>query len=91
MAVTGELEFCAQFLKEPIIAITGTNGKNHHPPTDPPLFCAISGVKTWVGGNFGEPISEYLIRDQKADVLILEVSSFMLEHVQKFIRRTSSS
>ena len=25
--VTGEFEFCSQFIKEPVIAITGTNGK----------------------------------------------------------------
>ena len=83
VSVTGELEFCAQFLKEPIIAITGTNGKT----TTTNLihnFLRDSGIRTWVGGNFGEPLAEYLMREQKADVLILEVSSFMLEHVQKF-------
>ncbi|NJL25527.1 MAG: hypothetical protein HC902_10385 [Calothrix sp. SM1_5_4] len=81
--VTGELEFCAQFIKEPIVAITGTNGKT----TTTHLiytFLVESGVKTWVGGNFGEPLSEYLLKDEKAEVLVLEVSSFMLEHVQKF-------
>ena len=83
VAVTGEFEFCTQFLKESIIAITGTNGKT----TTTNLihnFLRDSGISTWVGGNFGEPLSEYLIREQKADVLILEVSSFMLEHVSKF-------
>lgn len=81
--VTGELEFCAQFVKEPMVAITGTNGKT----TTTHLiysFLQESGVKAWVGGNFGEPLSEYLIKGEKADVLVLEVSSFQLEHVQKF-------
>ncbi|MBX3021150.1 MAG: UDP-N-acetylmuramoyl-L-alanine--D-glutamate ligase [Bdellovibrionales bacterium] len=81
--VTGELEFCAQFIKEPMIAVTGTNGKTtttHMIYT----FLQESGVKTWAGGNFGEPLSEYLIKGEKADVLVLEVSSFQLEHVQKF-------
>ena len=83
VSVTGELEFCAQFIKEPIVAVTGTNGKTtttHLIHT----FLRDSGVKTWVGGNFGSPLSEYLMRDEKVDVLILEVSSFQLEHVQKF-------
>ncbi|MGE4131539.1 MAG: UDP-N-acetylmuramoyl-L-alanine--D-glutamate ligase [Bdellovibrionales bacterium] len=81
--VTGELEFTSQFVKEPIIAVTGTNGKT----TTTHLlytFLAESGVKAWVGGNFGEPLSDYLLKDDKADVLVLEVSSFMLEHVQTF-------
>jgi UDP-N-acetylmuramoylalanine--D-glutamate ligase len=81
--VTGELEFCASFVKEPIIALTGTNGKTtttHLAYT----FLQESGVNAWIGGNYGEPLSEYLLNDRKADVLVLEVSSFMLEHVQKF-------
>jgi UDP-N-acetylmuramoylalanine--D-glutamate ligase len=81
--VTGELEFCCQFVKEPIIAITGTNGKTtttHLTYT----FLQESGVKVWIGGNYGEPVSEYLMKGEKADVLVLEVSSFQLEHVQRF-------
>lgn len=81
--VTGELEFCSQFIKEPMIAITGTNGKTtttHMIYT----FLTESGVKAWAGGNFGEPLSEYLMGDFRAEVLVLEVSSFQLEHVQKF-------
>lgn len=83
VSVTGELEFCSLFVKEPIIAITGTNGKT----TTTNLvytFLTESGVKAWAGGNFGPPLSEYLMKEEKADVLVLEVSSFMLEHVQKF-------
>ncbi|MGE0528762.1 MAG: UDP-N-acetylmuramoyl-L-alanine--D-glutamate ligase [Bdellovibrionales bacterium] len=83
VAVTGELEFCSQFVREPIIAVTGTNGKT----TTTNLiytFLMESGVKPWAGGNFGEPLSAYLMQEEKADVLVLEVSSFMLEHVQRF-------
>jgi UDP-N-acetylmuramoylalanine--D-glutamate ligase len=81
--VTGELEFCCRFVKEPIVAVTGTNGKTttaHLTYT----FLQESGVKAWIGGNFGDPVSEYLIKGEKADVLVLEVSSFQLEHVQRF-------
>src|SRR3954471_9187451 len=62
VSVTGELEFCAQFIKEPIIAVTGTNGKT----TTTSLIHAFlleSGVKSWVGGNIGEPLSDYLLKD----------------------------
>lgn len=81
--VTGELEFCCQFVKEPVIAVTGTNGKT----TTTNLtytFLKESGVNVWIGGNYGDPVSEYLMKGEKADVLILEVSSFQLEHVQRF-------
>ncbi len=81
--VTGDLEFCAQFVKEPMIAVTGTNGKS----TTAHLiytFLKESKKNVWIGGNFGDPLSEYLRKGEKADVLVVEVSSFMLEHVEKF-------
>lgn len=81
--VTGEFEFCTQFIKEPIVAITGTNGKTTvahliH------LMLKESGIETWIGGNYGAPLSEYLLGPKTAKVLICEVSSFMLEHTETF-------
>ncbi len=81
--VTGEFEFCTRFIKEPMVAITGTNGKTST-ATLVDVFLKESGVKTWLGGNIGTPLSEYLHKGEKADVLILEVSSFMLEHIEHF-------
>ncbi len=81
--VTGELEFSSSFIKEPIVAITGTNGKTttthliHH-------FLTQSGIKAWVGGNYGPPLVEYLEEEEKAKVVIVEVSSFQLELISKF-------
>lgn len=81
--VTGEFEFASSFVEEPIIAVTGTNGKT----TTVSLISEMlqkSGKKVWVGGNYGKPMVTYLNEDQKADVLIVEASSFMLEHVVEF-------
>jgi len=81
--VTGEFEFCSWFVKEPAIAITGTNGKT---TTTHLIYKMLkeSGVKVWVGGNYGQPLVEYLLAGEKADVLVLEVSSFQLEHCERF-------
>ena len=81
--VTGEFEFASRFVQEPMIGITGTNGKT----TTVSLINEMlvkSGKKVWVGGNYGSPLVNYLMSDDKADVLVLEVSSFMLEHVVEF-------
>lgn len=81
--VTGEFEFACWFVKEPIIAITGTNGKT----TVTYLTHKIlkeSGVNAWIGGNYGTPVIDYLRQGEKAQVLVLEVSSFQLEHTEKF-------
>jgi UDP-N-acetylmuramoylalanine--D-glutamate ligase len=81
--VTGEFEFCAQFVKEPMVAITGTNGKTTVAHLVD-IFLKASGVKVWLGGNYGAPLSEYLLGPQDSSVLICEVSSFMLEHTETF-------
>ena len=81
--VTGEFEFVAPFVKEPMVCITGTNGKT----TTSLLIREMlnrSGVVTWLGGNIGHPLTEYVRSQQKAQVVICEVSSFMLEHVEDF-------
>ncbi len=81
--ITGEFEFASQFIKEPIIALTGTNGKT----TAARLieaFLRESGVKTWLGGAVGKPLTDYLRNADKAQVVITEVSSFMLESCDTF-------
>jgi len=80
--VTGEFEFCSRFVKEPLLVITGTNGKT---TTADLIYRSLkeSGKHTWAGGNFGNPLSEYLYKGEKADLLVVEASSFMLEHTQQ--------
>lgn len=81
--ITGEFEFAANFIKEPTIGITGTNGKT----TVARLieaFLKESGIKAWVGGAMERPLTDYLRSDEKAQVVIAEVSSFMLEHCDSF-------
>lgn len=81
--ITGEFEFIQAFIKEPIIGITGTNGKT----TVAKLISAFlneSGVTTWVGGAIDRPLTDYLRFEQKAQVVIAEVSAFMLEHCETF-------
>ncbi len=81
--VTGDIEFAAQFIEEPIIAITGTNGKSTTIKIAEQMLVE-SGVKVWLGGNYGTPLVEYVQRKEKADVVLCEVSSFQLEHADTF-------
>lgn len=81
--VTGEFEFANWFIKEPVIAITGTNGKTTTTYLMHKMLKA-SGVDAWIGGNYGAPVIEYVASGKKAQVLVLEVSSFQLEHCEKF-------
>jgi len=89
--VSGEFEFSTWFIKEPIIAVTGTNGKSTTCQLIS-MFLNESGIKTWVGGNFGEPMVEYLRKQSKPgpegivkyQAVVAEVSSFQLEHCERF-------
>lgn len=61
--------------KTPILAVTGTKGKG---TTSRMINLALqaSGFKTVLGGNIGEPILSLLPQAQKADWVVLELSSF---------------
>lgn len=81
--ITGEFEFAAGFIKEPIVAFTGTNGKTSVARLAE-AFLKESGVASWVGGAIERPLTDYLRYDEKAQVVLAEVSSFMLEHCDTF-------
>ena len=81
--VISEIEMAYRFLKVPVIAVTGTNGKT----TTTTLLGEIlkySGKKTFVGGNIGTPLIEYVEGSQKDDFIVAEISSFQLQWIEKF-------
>jgi len=78
LPIMSELELAAQFIAEPIVAVTGTNGKT----TTAALIAEMisTGGKTvFLGGSSGIPLSEYAARREKCDWVVVEVSSFQLE------------
>ena len=81
--VVSELELASWFVSEPMVAITGTNGKT---TTTAVLGHVLekSGRRVFLGGNFGVPLSEYVIGEEQADILVLEVSSFQLQNISSF-------
>ena len=78
LPVMGELEVAAPFIRRPLLAVSGTNGKTTTTTLLGELLTA-SGIKTLVGGNIGTPVVSLLARQEAADLLVLEVSSFQLD------------
>ncbi len=79
--VIGEMELAAERLSAPIIAVTGTNGKS----TTTTLIGEILkgwGMRTFVGGNLGVPLSRAV--GGEWDFIVTEVSSFQLETIHRF-------
>lgn len=81
--ITGELDIFSQFNTTPIIAITGTNGKTTTTTLIQEMLEA-SGIRTFTGGNIGTPLVDYLIQEQKADLVVAEISSFQLDLAKNF-------
>jgi UDP-N-acetylmuramoylalanine--D-glutamate ligase len=81
--VVSELEMASWFVSQPVIAITGTNGKTTTTSLINHLLTSC-GYETFMGGNIGTPLSEYVLSEKSADFLVLEVSSFQLQHTCTF-------
>ena len=81
--VTGEMDLAVQVMNTPIVAVTGTNGKS----TVTAFLGALlqnAGHKVFVGGNLGTPLIDYAAAGSKADVAVVEVSSFQLDTMEGF-------
>ncbi len=79
--ILSEIELAWRFLKRPMIAITGTNGKT----TTTTLLGKMlkkAGKAVFVGGNIGNPLIDYVNGKQEDDYVIAEVSSFQLQWVE---------
>ncbi len=85
--VWSELELASRFIREPIIAITGTNGKTTTTALAGYIF-EKAGRRVVVAGNIGIPLIgevERTLRERSGvDYWIVEVSSFQLERSHNF-------
>jgi len=87
--VISEIELAYRFIRVPIIAITGTNGKT----TTTLLIGEMlreGGRKVGVGGNVGEPLILFADGGDRWDALVVEISSFQLEAIEDFRPRISA-
>jgi UDP-N-acetylmuramoylalanine--D-glutamate ligase len=78
--VMGELELGLRLSGLDVIAVTGTNGKS-----TTTALCAhlleSAGLRVFMGGNIGNPVSGLLLEQRPLDWAVVEVSSFQLEHL----------
>ncbi len=81
--VVSELELGGARCRWPIIAVTGSNGKS-----TAAKLCAealtLAGQRVTIAGNYGTPLCEAVREGSDLDRIVVEVSSFQLEHVNRF-------
>ena len=86
--VYAEIEVASWFCPGPIVAVTGSNGKTTTTSLVGHVF-ATAGRKHVVAGNIGFPFSDYVDDLDAETAVVLEVSSFQLDHVVTFRPRVS--
>lgn len=74
--VMGDIDLFAEQNTEPVVGITGSNGKSTVTALVGEMAQA-QGLKPAVMGNIGEPVLDFLGQDY--DVAVMELSSFQLE------------
>ena len=81
--IYSEIEVATWFCDAPIVAITGSNGKTTTTTLIGHIF-SNAGWRTHVVGNIGRPFSDVADIASPKDVVVLEVSSFQLDHICSF-------
>ncbi|MHB8417411.1 MAG: UDP-N-acetylmuramoyl-L-alanine--D-glutamate ligase [Myxococcales bacterium] len=85
--VVAEVELASWFLPQPLVGITGTNGKSTTTALCGEMLRAAS-VRAFVGGNLGTPLCEAV--GGGWDALVVELSSFQLEGIRSLRARVGA-
>ena len=88
LPIYNEVEVASWYIDEPIIAITGTNGKTTTVSFLSECF-KHSKYSCFTGGNIGFGLCDYVLSKnadsfKKCDFILLELSSFQLESIKSF-------
>jgi UDP-N-acetylmuramoylalanine--D-glutamate ligase len=83
LSVYSEVEVASWFCRAPIVAITGSNGKTTTTTLVGKIF-EKAGWKTIMAGNIGFPLSDYVLDADERSIVVVEVSSFQLDHIDTF-------
>ncbi|MEM9605161.1 MAG: UDP-N-acetylmuramoyl-L-alanine--D-glutamate ligase [Pseudomonadota bacterium] len=87
LEIIGDIELFARCVEQPVVAVTGTNGKST--VVSMLAACAAhSGLRVGVGGNLGTPALDLLA--QPADLYVLELSSYQLETTYSLAPRAAA-
>lgn len=81
--IVSEIEVASWFCRGPIVAVTGSNGKTTTTSLIGHLFKTAERPHV-VAGNIGSAFSDAVDEITEQTVVVLEVSSFQLDHIDTF-------
>ncbi len=76
--ISSETRLFVELCPAPIVGITGSSGKTTTVSLVGEMLKA-EGLRTWVGGNIGQPLIGHLEEIKPSDKVVMELSSFQLE------------
>jgi UDP-N-acetylmuramoylalanine--D-glutamate ligase len=82
LPLSSETELLFSLCPAPIIGITGSSGKTTTTTLIGEMMKVDRRRKVWVGGNIGRPLIEHVEEMKPGDWVVLELSSFQLEHLR---------
>jgi len=88
IAIYSEVEVASWFCHAPIVAITGSNGKTTTSSLVAHIF-ETAGLDYVLAGNIGDAFSDFVSTVDETGTVILEVSSFQLDHIKQFKPKVS--
>lgn len=83
LPLSSETELLFDLCHAPIIGITGSSGKTTTTTLIGEMMKVDRRRKIWVGGNIGRPLIEHVSEMKPQDWVVLEMSSFQLEHLHR--------
>lgn len=86
--VWSEIELAYRLACQPMLAVTGTNGKTTTTALLGQMF-KDAGLPVRVAGNIGVPLVSEVLAAPPEAVMVVEVSSFQLETVERFRPRVA--
>lgn len=75
--IVGEVSLATQFIRQPMIGITGTNGKTSVTSIVTHVLNRC-GIPARAVGNIGSPLIQYALQET-GEILVIELSSYQLE------------
>jgi len=81
--VYSEIEAASWFNRSPIVAVTGSNGKTTVTSWMAHMW-ETAGRSYLLAGNIGRAFSDIIDETQPGTTVILEISSFQLDHIHSF-------
>ena len=82
LQILAEVELAARFIEEPLLGITGTNGKSTTTALCGHLL-ETAGLRVFTGGNLGNALSNRVALGKKLDATVCELSSYQLEGIDE--------